>query len=81
MTKENKKGCCSDKQQTFQVKNDQLAASVTTIPGNTFLFLSTQYSSSTKFFMGVQVAEVHSVHSPPGLKKISPIIFSCVFRI
>jgi hypothetical protein len=81
MTKENKKGCCSDKQQTFQLKKDQLAASVNTIPGNTFHFAYAQYPSSTKSFTVVKITEVHSVHSPPELKTISPLILNCVFRI
>jgi len=81
MTKENKKGCCNDKQETLQLKKDPLAASVNIIPNNTFLYLNTQYFSSVKFFRTNHVAEACSAHGPPGLKPISSLVFNCVFRI
>ena len=81
MTKENKKGCCSDKQETLQLKKDQLAAAVNIIPNNVFLYLNTPYPSSAKSFTAVYVAEVYSAHGPPGLKTISPHLLNCVFRI
>jgi hypothetical protein len=81
MMKENKKGCCNDKQGTLQIKKDHLAASVNIIPNNSFLCLNIQYSSSPKSFTAAHVPGIYSVHGPPGLRTISPLDLNCVFRI
>jgi hypothetical protein len=82
MEKKNQKGCCNDKHQTIQLKKDQVAITENQLPKNTFYYLDNYYSpSSIKIFSSVCIDKFYAIHSPPGLKVISPFILNCVFRI
>jgi hypothetical protein len=81
MQKKNQKGCCNDKQKTFQLKKDQLTTQVNVVPDNTFQYSDNSYPSSENIFTAVHAGNCYAAHSPPGLKIISPFILNCVFRI
>ena len=81
MAKQNQKGCCNDKHQTFQVKKDHVLAQVNTVLNNTFQYFTTQYSSVVNSYAAEHIISSYSAHGPPGLNTISAFIFNCVFRI
>jgi hypothetical protein len=82
MAKQNQKGCCNDKQQTFQVKKDHvLAQQVNTVSKNTFQYFTTQYSSVVNAYASQHIILSYSANSPPGLNTISSFMLNCVFRV
>jgi len=82
MAKQNQKGCCNDKHQTFQVKKDHvLAQQVNTVSNNTFQYFAQQYSLVVNAYAAQHIISSYSANSPPGLNTISPFIFNCVFRV
>jgi hypothetical protein len=81
MTKENKNGCCNDKQETLQLKKDQLTPIVNNVSGNHFVFIDHLYSLPVKSPITFFSDGTQSSHSPPLIQPVSPFILNCVFRI
>ena len=81
MKKKDQEGCCNDKQETIQLKKDQLASPINVIPGNSFRYLHAQYFSFTQTFIPGHTHKLYTAHSPPGLNIVSPLTRNCVFRI
>ncbi len=81
MDKEQKKGCCNDKQATFTIAKEQLASIITDVPGNYFACIQYEYISFINPSIGAEDAPVQSIHAPPLILITSPFILYCVFRI
>ena len=81
MAKKDQKGCCKDKHQTFQLKKDQLATSIGSVPTITLQYSDNSfYYCSTTFFPHFENVFCKS-DSPPYLSTIPIYLSNNVFRI
>src|SRR5215212_4461214 len=55
MQKENRKGCCNDQHATVQLKKDQLASTVNSVPVNAGIYVYTSRAFQTNSFSSVHV--------------------------
>jgi hypothetical protein len=81
MTKENKKGCCNDKQKTFQLKKDQLASPINYVSNTVYVFTNHEHSFLIKYFAVDTDQPINATNSPPLIEPVSALILNCVFRI
>jgi predicted ATP-dependent serine protease len=81
MEKEKKQGCCNDEQATIRLKKDQLASTINDVPGNQIIYIQHQYPSLIQPVLTSDNDVLQSIHGPPLIQAISPVILHCVFRI
>ncbi len=82
MVKEQKKGCCSDKHATLQLKKDQLASNINNILSNNICYIHhnfLQHIWSSSLFSKSEVLQLK--HVPPLIQPVSAFLFNHVFRI
>ena len=80
MGKEQNKGCCNDKHTILQLKKEQIASNINTVPVNHFLIIQHYYLSFKYLFTSFNKDVTPLTNSPP-LIAHSLLIFNCNFRI
>ena len=76
MEKEKKQGCCNDEQATIRLKKDQLASTINDVPGNQIIYIQHQYPSLIQPVLTSDNDVLQSIHGPPLIQAISPVILS-----
>ncbi|HEX5153927.1 MAG TPA: hypothetical protein VFW07_20920 [Parafilimonas sp.] len=81
MEKEKKKGCCNDEQATIRLKRNQLASTINDVPCNQFFYIQHHYPFLRQPVLTSDKDVFQSLHKPPLIRNLSPLILHCVFRI
>lgn len=81
MAKEKKKGCCSEKHTTLQLKKDQLVSTPVSVPENNFVFINPTNFSEKYYTLYTLNNKSCAAHRPPLIQTVSASVMLCVFRI